>query len=356
MNKAIFTLSFTTLAFGATTLYFKEELRDERDRFAALQTHETAEPPPTPATTTAQVVAPGEWQQSAAPVTASRPALIPTPSIAPPLAAPVNRMTGNFAMVQLDLSRKLLEDPEYREAMRAQQKIMLLERYPDLGASLHLQPDQQERLIDLLADQQMRAMTNAPPVRTDGQPPDENSMREWNAQMQKQQRDNQAELAALLGDDGLQQWSEYQSTLGARMQVRQLRTVMEAGGEPLRDDQVQSLVTAIANEDQRRNAERVNIQSAALAQPADSTDRTAVFEQMLQRTEQRNKRLHDAVAPYLSSQQLANFDASQSRQLQMQRANLTMIRAQSAANAREGLPANGAATVIGVANGVPVRQ
>lgn len=347
MNKAIFLLAFTTMAFGATSLYFRDQARDERERVDTLQSrvHELEKAKSVSAATTAPRIA----QQ--VPVVDSAPAVFAAaPPPAPMVTGPATAMPVASGMMgfRFDRSRKLMEDPEYREAMRAQQRIMLLERYPDLAAVLHLQPDQKERLLDLLADQQMRGMSNGPPFRADGTPFDENQMREFQERIQAQQRDSQAELTALLGSGGMQQWSEYQNSLGARMQVRQLRSTLEAVGEPLREDQAQSLITAMTAEAQRRNADGSNAQSAFVARSGDATDRTAAFEQMLQRTEQYNKRVHDAVAPYLSSQQLASFDASQDRQLVMQRANLKMLRAQSAAEDRDGGPTTNAAFSAGV--------
>jgi hypothetical protein len=342
VNKAIFVLGFTTLACGATSLYFRDQARSERERVDMLQTrvHELEKVRAAPIPATTPVIADAEPMPAPAVLPAPEPR--PAPASARPTATFSAVSTGMMGF-RFDRSRKLLEDPEYREAMRAQQRVMLLERYPDLAAALHLQSDQQERLLDLLADQQIRAMSNAPPFRPDGAPLDENAAREFQERMLKQQRDNEAELAALLGSNAMQQWSEYQNSLGARMQVRQLRSTLEAAGEPLRDDQVQSLVTAMTAETQRRNAEFAsNTQTAAVTRTIDTTDRMATFEQMLQRTEQYNKRVHDAVAPYLSTQQLASFDAAQDRQLLMQRANLKMMRAQSAAEAREGVPANAA--------------
>ena len=347
MNKAIFLLGFTSLAFGATSLYFRDQVHGERDHVAALhsQIHELEKAKRAPAVTAASTLA----QQVA--VVNSAPAVLPATPPASMVAVPATAMPVASGMMgfRFDRSRKLMEEPEYREAMRAQQRVMLLERYPDLAAVLHLQPDQKERLLDLLADQQMRGMTNAPPFRADGTPLDENQRREFQERIQAQQRDNQAELTALLGSGGMQQWSEYQNSLGARMQVRQLRSTLEAVGEPLREDQAQSLITAMTAEAQRRNAEPgSNAQTVAMTRSVDATDRTAAFEQMLQRTEQYNKRVHDAVAPYLSSQQLASFDASQDRQLVMQRANLKMLRAQSAAEDRDGGPTTNAVFSAGV--------
>jgi phage terminase small subunit len=350
MSKAIFVLGFTSLAFGATSLYFKDQASSERAQVEALQARvgeieklRAAPPPPMPppdVVTDTPVPPPPPAGTAIAPLPASAATGLRTGFIAAPFGGDMR-----------DRTRKLLQDPEYREAMRMQQKVMLPERYPDLAAALHLAPEQQDKLLDVLADQQMRQMANTPPFRFNGQQPDQAAIREWQEQMQKQQRENDAEIATVLGSGGAQEWKDYQNSLGARMQVKQLKSSLDSGAEPLRDDQVQSLVTALSTENQRRMTEYASNPPAPFTKRLDPTaDRAAMFEQSLQQTEQNNKRLHDTVAPYLTPSQLASFDAAQNRQLEMQRASIKMMRAQSEADARDGVQSNGNFTSVGGSN------
>ena len=349
MSKVVFVLGFTSLAFGATSLYFKDQASSERAQVEALQARvgeieklRAAPPPP--------MLPPPPDVATDSP---TPPPPRPVATVAPPPAGAMFSARAGFVAAPFggdmrDRTRKLLQDPEYREAMRMQQKVMLPDRYPDLAAALHLTPEQQDKLLDVLADQQMRQMTNTPPFRFNGQQPDQAAIREWQEQAQKLQRENDTEIAAVLGNGGAQEWKDYQNSLGARMQVKQLKSSLESGTEPLRDDQVQSLVTALTTESQRRMAEYASNPTAAFTKKIDvTTDRVAMVEQSLQQTEQYNRRVHDAVAPYLTSSQLASFDASQNRQLEMQRASIKMMRAQSAADARDGVQSNGNFTSMG---------
>jgi len=330
MNKVVFVLSFTTLACGATTLYFRDQAAVERERADTLQAQVSqlqASQPQGPAMAL-------QVEPSPAPVEIAPPLPVLKSAVAlSNTAAPAKMATAGLVPTSTypapsDPARKLLEDPAYRAAMRTQQRIMMVERYPDLGAALHLQPDQEQRLLDLLADQQVRDMSQLPPFRSGGQQPDENTLREWHEQAQQQQRQNDAELTALLGNDGMQQWHDYQNTLGPRMQVRQLRYTLDASGDPLREDQVQSLISAFAAENQRRAAEyTTTVPALSLQRSSSPAERLAAYDQTLQQAEQTQRRLHDAVAPYLSNEQLAAFDAAQNRQLELQRANMQMIRA-----------------------------
>ena len=261
----------------------------------------------------------------------------------------------------MDRSRKLMEDPEYRAAMRSQQKMMVAQQYPDLSVALNLSPDQADQLLELLADQQTRNMYERPPFRTDGTP-DENEMREWQRQAEQRQRQNQEEMRALLGDAGMEQWKDYQGTMGARQQVRQLRSVLDSSGLTLQQDQVQPLVNAIAAEQRSLSGMRgTPVMAAGIASGAaissvpggvvpgvgfqqrgpnqiSTDDRAVMMERSIERTEQYNQRLHDAATPYLSSQQLQRFDSMLKTQLDMQRAQVRMMRAQAEAEARGEIP------------------
>ena len=178
--------------------------------------------------------------------------------------------------------------------------------------------------------------------------------------MQQRQRDNEAQIAGLLGDSGLQEWKDYQQTLGARMQVKQLRSIMENSTDPIRPDQVQPLVDAMAAEQKRvmeaqmrslgvnsvapsrGNVAAITGGSAWAARSMTPANQVEMMERSLEQTAQSNQRMHDAVAPYLSQRQLEQFDKYQNQQLEFQRASLRMMRANAEAEARGEAPPNGA--------------
>lgn len=362
MNRSILLLASSTLIFGSASAYFWQGQRGGDERNAALETRvkelETtlaaaqSQPPPSQPPPQLAVVA-----EPPAPVDDPKPAAKAPAKSAPKFAATgvgvVRNGTGNALIAAPSVFRvmrtdKLMEDPEYRAAMRSQQRMMMPARYPDLGEALGLQPEEVDKLMDLLTDQEMTGMENRPPIGENG-PPDPAATQEWSKQMQQRQRDNEAQLAGLLGDAGLQEWKEYQQTLGARMQVKQLRGIMEGSSDPIRADQVQPLVDAMAAEQQRMlqtqlrglNNTVPGQQTIALVaggsgamHPATPTNQVAMMEKSLEQTVQNNQRMHDAVAPYLSSRQLEQFDKYQNQQLEFQRASLRMMRASAEAEAR----------------------
>jgi hypothetical protein len=354
MNKLTALLALATVGLGALSIHLVTELKGARKESTALQSRVDE------LERTRQQAAPAQGAVTPGPVWSVFPAPPPGPSPheqqrgsaqskpgdSSAAAPPQDMMAARRSMN--DRQRKLMEDPEYRAAMRTQQTLMLAQQYPDLAVAMNLAPEQAQQLIELLADQQSRNMFERPPFGPDGAP-DENAMREWQQQMQQRQRQNQDEVRQLLGDAGVEQWKEYQSTIGARQQVRQLRTLLDSSGLSLRQDQVQPLVNAIAAEQRAAADVRGYPNSfAGVASPGvaprgqrgqmSTNDRLTMQEQSLQRTEQYNQRLHDAALPYLSSQQLKRFHDMLNTQVEMQRAQLRMMRAQAEAEARGEIP------------------
>jgi hypothetical protein len=345
MRHATLLFGVATLAFGSASAYLLQEVREERERSTALQARvqelEQARARPSPfrpsrptpsavgndSKRTVASAEPPVAALAAAPSAAISQAIQTSPQ---PAMSPRNRRN------EIERQLKLLqEDPEYRAAMRTQQRMQMSRQYSDVGQALQLQPDEADKLLDLLAEQQLRQMENRPPF-NEGQP-DPAAMQEWQRKQQEQRRQNESEVAALLGSAKAQEWQSYQKTMPARTQVRELSTMLASSSNPLRQEQVQPLVDAIAAEQQRRSTElpRPAVRSAD-GRPATPMDRTAMMEENLKRVEQYNQRMHDAAALHLSSQQLERFDQILKQQLEMQRANLSMMRARAAVEAHGG--------------------
>ncbi len=59
-------------------------------------------------------------------------------------------------------------------------------------------------------------------------------------QAQENQRKNEAEMAAFLGQQKLQAWKEYQSSMGMRYELENMRNTLSAKGLPLNDEHEQA--------------------------------------------------------------------------------------------------------------------
>ena len=106
-----------------------------------------------------------------------------------------------------------LNDPEQRRVLRAEQRSSVQEWYPDIGEALGIDAATEEKLIELLTDQQMQNLEQH--VHFSAQPA------QFSIQAQADARNRAlGELRELLGDHGLERYQDYMATLGERSQVR----------------------------------------------------------------------------------------------------------------------------------------
>lgn len=328
MKQIVLLLATSTTALGATAAYFWQETRAERTRNDAVQARvaelegqlsELARPMPEPPPPPVAQVSPD----------------VPPPPRAPPPPVPASRTEATLSSSigrgdpseYMARERERMQDPEYRALRREQQRMSMDRMHADLGFALNLPQEEVDKLLDLLAEHQLQSMDNAPPFRP-GAEGNSQPSQEWFRQMAENQRKREAEVKTLLGDAKYQEWQEYQQSMGARMQVNNLRSVLEGSSEPLRRDQYQSLVKVIADEQRAEASVRMESLKNRPPGPLSHADQMAMIEQSIERNAERNQRSRDAAASYLTSGQLERFDRMLNQQLEIQRLNLKMMQAQ----------------------------
>lgn len=104
--------------------------------------------------------------------------LVLQPAMRPPALMPMTpfvsyAMSGNAAN-DAELQRQLqdiqereqrmLQYPEYRELLRAQQRLSLSQMHPDLAGYLQISKQQADGLLDLLAEQRVRDQAERRPI------------------------------------------------------------------------------------------------------------------------------------------------------------------------------------------------
>jgi hypothetical protein len=184
----------------------------------------------------------------AAPVAAAVPETGPPP---PPRANV--RLGGAFASLEPAQSKPSrteffgprMESPAARNFMRTRLKSSLKRTYEDVGPALGLSQEKANQLLDLLADQQSRNFGRPPPTE-DGQP-----VQDLQKYYRDQQVKNNAEITALIGQDKVDEWADYQKSLPDRAQLDQVREQLDTAGVPMTDSQRTELLTALSEERER---------------------------------------------------------------------------------------------------------
>jgi len=236
--------------------------------------------------------------------------------------------------------RQLMQDPDYREAVRVQQRSNMTRQYPGLAQELGLDPDQADRLFDLLTEQQMLNNEQAEMLwDSEGLDPAELQQRQEKMQQRwtEIQQKNEAQLAAHLGPEKLQTWKEYQSTLGARHQAEHLRTTLASRGVPLDEDASRAVIKAYAEAQKVEMQEYMNMARAnvASAPKAGLTGRlyavgssVEMYQRQIEHTQKRNQRVLEALSPFLTYEQREALQKEQEAELKMQEAQMRIMRAQ----------------------------
>ncbi len=207
--------------------------------------------------------------------------------------------------------QRLLQHPEYRDLLRARERLSLRQMHPDLVAFMQISKEQADQLFELLAEQRVREQSESRP--TWPSPGDVAAMQAFVETTQERQRGNEAEIGALLGPDKFQEWKEYEQSTMARFLVQRLQDTLPDDVR-LRTEQLRPLVRAIARE------QREVFEDRTLVLPQgdipDEELQKHLQEWQLERMALANQRILDASASILSPRQLEHLGAILQQELE----------------------------------------
>jgi PAS domain-containing protein len=385
MSKLAVVLAIVAIGEGAVTLHLVRQVQVERENAQTLQARvtELEQKTPQPGATFHAVPTQPATANPFAAVGKNEPP--PAKAVAGNSAAAGNALVGGFTaagpipmsahdqervreqmQASMERQRTLMRDPEYREAMRAQQKMNLVRSNPNLARDLDMTAEQLDRLYDVLAEQSLRAMENNGPLwSVDGERPDAAKMQEYQRKAMEQQRANETELRRALGDGKYREWQEYQSMAGVRWEADRVRTSLASAGVPLDESLAKPLLKTLHQQQMKMmqqaaataassnaNASGRLVMSSSFA-PASSPDMLKMQEQSLEMITQHQKRQREALASVLTPEQLKVVEDEHNAEQQMQRAQLRIMRAQQEAGLLD--PAVGNSIAVGDSIGF-VRQ
>jgi hypothetical protein len=174
---------------------------------------------------------------------------VPPPKVAAQLDASLNaEPPGARARDFNEARRQLLGNPEYRKAMRMQQRMMIEQRYRDLPRALGLSPDKASQVFDQLADDMMQNFDG----RERRLSVQNNGSQVW---VDQQRGREESAMAKLLGADGMQKFQDFRESQQSRSEVRMLGAELVGSPDPLREDQMEPLFNVMYAEQKRLQQE-----------------------------------------------------------------------------------------------------
>jgi hypothetical protein len=347
MSKVVLISVAVAVGLGLLNLHLVKQLRDSDTKVTELQakiadfeqrqSRAAAVPVLAPPAATFTVI---EQPAAVTPAPAKQAAVA---TVGPQAAAGIGPVTRPSHEDRLRMMREhrerqkqLMQDPEYREAMRLQARSNFARQYPGVVEELGLDRQQAEDFFELLTDQQMRtseqmetlwdfdSMENRDPA----------SMQEQQRKIQQtaaeMQRKNEAEMSARFGAEKMQAWKEYQSTLGVRYQLDQMRNSLASQGIPIGEDVSKPMLKALAAAQKAEADEYSAAVNRGAAPPIArlgwSHAQGPDMERQLELTKKRNQRMLEAISPYLSFEQRSAIEQEHEAQLKMQEAQLRLMR------------------------------
>ena len=362
MTKIALALAIVAIGEGAVTLHLVNQLHGEREMSQLLQARVTqlegrASPAAQGATfiavPTQSTVSPfAAVKKDGAPAAPAQQAIagvitssdVSVVNRVMPMAAPDQEQMREQVKQSMERQAALLRDPEYREAMLAQQKMGSRQSNPNLARDLDLSPEQADRLFSTLAEQQLRAMETTSPMLWSEQP-DPAKMQELQRKMMDQQRANEMEVKRVLGEAKFREYQEYQSLSGVRWEADRVRTALANAGMPLEENLTKPLLKTLQEQQQKMMQQMASAAgpqnqlvaaSGVGATVMTSSDGMSVNmiemqEKSVELMAQHQKRQREALARVLTPEQLKVIEDEHKMELQMQRAQIKMMRAQQEA-------------------------
>jgi hypothetical protein len=289
-------LGIGLVAVSGLAFHFWQKLEEERQQVAILASKEPERQPPTAAS---PVPTPAHTSTIAEPPlqASTEPQLSGSPERDARIAA--------FTRVREAAEQQVLS-PEGRAQSKSHLRERLKFQYPDVDQALGLTTEEADKLLDLIADQRMRSSSVMVMSPKNAQ---EREAAQRRARETAERED--AELQALLGSKHVG-WKDYQEILPAWVQRRELRAVVNAAGFPLTNTQDDALINALSAEQRIINQTRT------------STTQGNSNGLLAQYTPENRQRLVDAVAPYMSPQQLDGYKGLLERKAAQEQATLSV--------------------------------
>lgn len=232
---------------------------------------------------------------------------------ATPAVAKASGINTNFMGALADM----MKNPQMKEMLRAQQKVMIGKMYAALPRYLNLSDETKARLNQLLLDRQL-AMAEAGLAMMNGSAEDRKKAAE---DCTRVKAEGDQAIQELLGAQDYEVFKQYEASLSEQTHVSLFKDSL-SGDDVLDEQQEYDLVAAMYQ------AREALPQDSLLNQQNQSPDPTQLTEERISETlkqmETLQQRYAEAAATVLSAGQLERFKQWQQQMATMQRAGLNM--------------------------------
>jgi hypothetical protein len=309
MRASTIVLTCLTAASTASAMWLGSQLSEERARNDALSADLQS---------LRRISAPSPVATNTAPTPGTPLPPQPAAGVAPPTQvttqfdAALNAPPGSRARDFNEARRQLLGNPEYRQAMRTQQRAMIEQQYRDLPKALGLSPEQADKVFDQMVDDMMQNFDGRERrrfVQSDGS----------QAWVDQQRASEDSAMTKLLGADGMLKLQDFRESQMSRSEVRMLGNELIGSSDPLREDQMEPLFNVVYAEQKRLQQEWNEISMSGV-------DGTKLSAKRSEAAIAANERIVDSARSLLSGTQLAALKEMYRRQKEQMQSQEEMNR------------------------------
>jgi hypothetical protein len=336
MKKSIVIIAVLSMALAGLCLYQTRRFNHEKERALALQEQAETQARQVADLQTEKERSASERQDltrqieqanaqfQAQQTTASR-------AVATPAPAPTSTNAELEAKLKGDPQKgglatvldKMRQNPEMKNLIRQQQRMMMDQLYGPLVKKLGLTEEETTKFKDLLADNAMKAVEKSTALLSGGAA---TNRTELMAAMAAEQKSQEEQLRGLFGDERFAQYQDYQKTAGERMQLNLFK--QQSSDLALTEAQTEQLLTVMKEEKETATAggafsDLGQTSGQGAMQAALSNEQ---MEKTLAAQEEVNLRVYERARTVLSEEQMNAFGKFQTNQLSMMRMGLSMTR------------------------------
>lgn len=231
---------------------------------------------------------------------------------------PVREKTPVLGTNFMGAVAEMMKNPQMKEMMRAQQKVAMGQMYGGLSRYLSLTGERKEQLDELLLDRQM-ALAEMGLAMMSG---DKEDMAKRGEEVAAVQKEYDAAIKALLGDDDYEIFKHYEESIPEQMSVSMFKNSL-TGDNALSEQQEYDLIAALYDARKALPAESLlNQQNSQTPDPSMfSEERIA---EAMRQLETSQKAAAERAGTILGAAQMEQFKTWQKQMADMQRLGLNM--------------------------------
>ena len=223
------------------------------------------------------------------------------------------------------MMQKMFTDPDMKKMIQSQQSMVVKMMYGDLAKELGLPADKASRVMDLLAERQM-AIAGKGMKMLGGEKADAASTEAVGQEVKSAKDEFDVQLEDLLGKDGMTRLSDYERTMGERMQLQQYQQAFNASGAALNDQQSQGLLGIMKEERMKQPPSPLDPGKADVGAAMKALQSDDTFDTLMASQEDMNRRVLSRARNVLTPDQMVQFETIQKQQLDMQKMGMKMGR------------------------------